>query len=46
MSFDKKLRHFADKRISFDLDNGVNINYGKFGDLFAEVKAIIGKKGK
>ena len=44
MSFDKKLRHFADKRIS--LDDGVKVNYGKYGDLWAEVKAIIGKKGK
>ena len=27
-----------------DLDDGVKVNYGKFGDLLAEVKAITGKK--
>jgi len=26
MSFDEKLRHYADKRISLDLDNGVKVN--------------------
>lgn len=45
-AFDEKLRHYADKRISLDLDDGVKVNYGKFGDLLAEVKAITGKKGK
>ncbi|EPJ48523.1 MAG: putative restriction enzyme [Osedax symbiont Rs1] len=43
-SFDEKLRHYADQRISLDLDDGVKVNYGKFGDLLAEVKAIHGKK--
>ncbi|WP_413663221.1 BREX-1 system adenine-specific DNA-methyltransferase PglX [Microbulbifer sp. CNSA002] len=42
--FDEKLRHFADQRIPLDLDDGVKVNYGKFGDLLAEVKAITGKK--
>jgi len=41
--FDEKLKHFADMRISLDLDDGVKVNYGKFGDLLAEVKAIHGK---
>jgi type II restriction/modification system DNA methylase subunit YeeA len=45
-TFDEKLRHYADKRISLDLDNGVKVNYDKFGDLLAEVKAITGKKRK
>ena len=40
--FDEKLRHFADQRISLDLDDGVKVNYGKFGDLLAEVKAVTG----
>ena len=44
--FDEKLRHYADKRISRDLDDGVKVNYGKFGDLLAEVKAVTGKKPK
>ena len=42
--FDEKLRHFADQRISLDLDNGVKVNYGKFGDLLAEVKSVTGQK--
>ena len=42
--FDEKLRHYADQRISLDLDDGVKVNYGKFGDLLAEVKAITGAK--
>lgn len=41
--FDEKLRHYADQRISLDLDDGVKVNYGKFGDLLTEVKAITGK---
>ena len=45
-TFDEKLRHYADQRISLDLDDGVKVNYGKFGDLLAEVKAITGKKKK
>lgn len=41
-SFDDHLRHYADMRISIDLDDGVKVNYGKFGDLLADVKAITG----
>jgi hypothetical protein len=41
-SFDEKLRHYADLRISLDLDDGVKVNYGKFGDLLAEVKSVTG----
>ena len=40
--FDEKLRHYADQRIALDLDDGVKVNYGKFGDLLAEVKAVTG----
>ena len=29
-------------RITLDLDDGVKVNYGKFGDLLAEVKAVTG----
>ncbi len=43
-AFDEKLRHYADQRIHLDLDDGVKVNYGKFGDLLAEVKAVTGKK--
>jgi type II restriction/modification system DNA methylase subunit YeeA len=41
-TFDEKLRHCADQRIDLDLDDGVKVNYGKFGDLLAEVKAVTG----
>ena len=44
-AFDEKLRHYADMRISLDLDDGVKVNYGKFGDLLAEVKAVTGGSG-
>ena len=44
LAFDEKLRHYADMRISLDLDDGVKVNYGKFGDLLAEVKAVCGRK--
>ncbi|MDF1584552.1 MAG: hypothetical protein P1P78_14765 [Methyloprofundus sp.] len=42
--FNDKLKHYADRRISLDLDDGVKVNYGKFGDLLAEVKAVTGGK--
>lgn len=41
-NFDDELRHYADMKISLDLDDGVKANYGKFGNLLAEKKAIIG----
>ena len=42
--FDEKLRHYADQRICLDFDDGVKVNYGKFGDLLAEVKTVTGTK--
>ncbi len=42
--FDDELRHYADMKISLDLDDGVKVNYGKFGNLLAETKAVTGKK--
>ena len=42
MAFEEKLRHYADMRINIDLDDGVQVNYAKFGDLLAESKAITG----
>ena len=44
LAFDEQLRHYADQRIKLDLDDGVKVNYGKFGNLLAEVKAVTGKK--
>jgi type II restriction/modification system DNA methylase subunit YeeA len=42
-AFDEQLKHYADMRISLDLDKGVKVNYGKFGTLLADVKSIHGK---
>jgi type II restriction/modification system DNA methylase subunit YeeA len=42
VAFDDELRHYADMRIKLDLDDGVKVNYGKFGNLLAEVKTITG----
>jgi type II restriction/modification system DNA methylase subunit YeeA len=42
-SFDDKLRHYADQRITLNLDDGVRVNFGKFGDLLADVKKVCGK---
>jgi hypothetical protein len=41
--FDAKLRHCADQRIKLDLDDGVKVNYSKFSELLAEVKAVTGE---
>ena len=43
LKFDEKLRHYAEMKITLDLDDGVKVNYGKLGDLLAEVKAVCGK---
>ncbi len=45
-AFDEKLKHSADMRIRLDLDDGVKVNYGKFGDLLAKVRAVCGSKGR
>jgi hypothetical protein len=42
--FEEKLKHLADQKITLDLDDGVKVNYAKFGDLLAESKAITGGK--
>lgn len=41
--FDDKLKHHADMQIKLDLDDGVKLNYGKFGDLLVDVKGVHGK---
>ena len=43
-AFDDELRYFADMKISLDLDDGVKVNYCKFGNLLAEKKTVTGKK--
>lgn len=42
--FDERLRHLADMKIKLDLDDGVKVNYAKFGELLADVKKIAGAK--
>ena len=42
--FDEKLKHIAEQKITLDLDDGVKVNYSKFGDLLAESKVITGGK--
>ncbi len=43
-AFEEKLRHYAEMKIKLDLDDGVKVNYAKFGDLLAEVKSVTGGK--
>ncbi len=45
LAYDEKLRHYADMRITLDLDDGVKVNYGKFGDLLDGVKLVSGGAG-
>jgi type II restriction/modification system DNA methylase subunit YeeA len=45
LAYDEKLRHYADMRITLDLDDGVKVNYGKFGDLLEGVKLVTGGAG-
>lgn len=45
-AFDDQLKHYADMKIPLNLDDGVKFNYGKFGTLLAEVKAITGDKAE
>ena len=44
--FDEKLKHYADQRIELNLDDGVKVNYGKFGGLLAELKSVTGQKAE
>jgi type II restriction/modification system DNA methylase subunit YeeA len=45
LAYDEQLRHYADMRITLDLDDGVKVNFGKFGDLLDSVKAVTGGAG-
>lgn len=42
-AFDEELRHVADQRITLDLDDGVKVNYGRFGNLLAAKDKVIPK---
>ena len=43
IKFDEELKHLAEMKINLDLDDGVKVNYGKFGNLLSDVKNIHGK---
>lgn len=43
-AFDEELRHLADQRIALDLDDGVKVNYAKFGNLLAFKDKVCPKK--
>jgi len=45
-AFDGKLRQYADMSISIDLNDGVKVSYGKFGDVLAEMTAVHGQKAE
>ena len=45
MANDEQLSHDADMRVTLDLDDGVMVNYGKFGDLLDRVKMVTGGAG-
>ena len=36
--FEEKVHHLADQMISIDLDDGVKVNYAKFGDVVEKIK--------
>ena len=42
ITFDGLLKNYADMRIKIDLDDGVKVNYAKFRDILAEVRAVTG----
>jgi hypothetical protein len=35
--FEEKIHHLADMHISLDLDDGVKVNYARFGDVLAKI---------
>ena len=45
MSFDEKLRHYADQRISLDLDDGVKVNLRKIWGFPGGSKSRDGEEG-
>ncbi|KQM51186.1 hypothetical protein ASE69_07670 [Sphingomonas sp. Leaf208] len=42
--FDEELRHLADQRIALDLNDGVKVNYARFGNLLAAKDKVCPKK--
>jgi hypothetical protein len=44
VAYDEQLRSYSDQAIALDLDDGVKVNYAKFGPLLAEAKKVCGTK--
>ena len=44
--YDRELFKIATERITIDLDDGVLVNYNKFGKVIKEVKGLNDKKTK
>ena len=38
LEYEERLHDVADQQIHFDLDDGVIVNYAKFGDVLAKIK--------
>ena len=38
LEYEEQLHDVADRQIRFDLDDGVVVNYAKFGDVLAKIK--------
>lgn len=36
--YEQEIAHYAEQMIAIDLDDGVKVNYAKFGDLLAKIK--------
>lgn len=37
-TYEEKIHHLADQNIELDLDDGVKVNYAKFGDVLVKIK--------
>ena len=38
LEYDARLQRVASEQIAFDLDDGIVVNYAKFGDVLAKIK--------
>ena len=38
LAYEEKIHHLADQMIYIDLDDGVKVNYEKFGEVLAPIK--------
>lgn len=45
MAYDEQLHHYADMRVTLDLDDGVKVNCSRFVNLLDSVKVVTGGAG-